>query len=163
MLEWLAAVAIVRRTERRVELAVTSATTWAGWTVAAAASLAAWLSWSWSGPVAIMAAVIGALGGMFATARRRLVFDRDDGLLRVEQRILGVRSRLAIPLFHLRAVVICYEHGHYVSYVERRAGGRIRIDDARHLPSILAVARAICDVTQLRLVTDQGSSSSSAG
>lgn len=163
MLDWLASVAVVRRSERRIELAVTATTRWAGWTLTtASAALAAW-AWSWTPLLASLPAVLGVLGFLLATTRRRLVFDRDEGMLRVEQRILGVRSRLAIPLFHLRALVIAAEEHHFVAYLERRAGGRIRIDDSRHLAPLLALGRAICEVTQLRLVSEASRSTGSAG
>jgi hypothetical protein len=163
MLDWLASVAVVRRTEHRIELAVTTTTTWAGWAVVAVALLGSVLIWPWSRPIAAVPILIAALGALVATARRRLVFDRDDGLFRVEQQVLGMRSRLAIPLFHLRSIVIANERGHFVAYVERRTGGRIRIDDSRQLAKLLAVAHAICEVAQLRLITDAPDHSSTVG
>lgn len=163
MLEWLASVTVVRRTDRRIELAVTRATSWAGWTLCASAGLAFALLWSSSRPLAATAALVALLGVLLATARRRLVFDRDDGLLRIEHRFVGLRSRMAVPLFHLRAIVIVQEKRHFVAYVERRTGGRIRIDDGRHVHQLLALAQAICSVTQLRLVSDMANHSSTAG
>ncbi|MEZ4360087.1 MAG: hypothetical protein R3B48_07900 [Kofleriaceae bacterium] len=156
MLEWVASLAVTERSERRLELAITSATTWTGWGLAAAAALSAAFAWSVSHALAMAMLAFFAVGTALATTKRRLVFDRDDGVLRVEQRIFGVRSRLAVPLFHLRAVVVTAEGRHFVAYLERRSGGRIRIDDGRHLAPLLALARAICDVTELRLVTDEG-------
>lgn len=163
MLDWLASVAVVRRTERRIELAITRATSWAGWGIAALASLAALAAWTIAPLLAALPGLLAVIGALLATTRRRLVFDRDDGLLRVEQRILGVRSRLAVPLFHLRAVVVTAEDGHFVAYLQRRAGGRIRIDDARQAEPLLALGRAICEVTDLRLVSEAPRTSSSAG
>lgn len=162
MLDWLASMAVVRRTERRVELAITAGTRWAGWMISAASSVIA--AWAWAiAPIAAAAPALVAVAGLLlATTRRRLVFDRDDGLLRVEQRVLGVRSRLAVPLFHLRAVVIAAEEHHFVAYLERRVGGRIRIDDSRHLAPLMLLGRAICEVTQLRLVSDIARPKSSA-
>lgn len=153
MLDWLASVAVVRRSERRIELAVTAATRWTGWAIAAAAAGLAAMAWMAMPMLSALPAVLIALGLLLATTERRMVFDRDEGLLRVEQRIMGVRSRMTIPLFHLRAVVIAAEGVHYVAYLERRAGGRIRIDDSRNLVQMMALGRAICEVTQLRLVT----------
>jgi hypothetical protein len=96
-----------------------------------------------------------ALGVLLGTLRRTLVFDRDDGLLRSEQRILGIRRRAAIPLFHLRAVVVsARRRGIYVAYVERRLGGTIHLDEARRPAPLLALAEAISDVAELRLVYD---------
>jgi hypothetical protein len=97
--------------------------------------------------------VIG-LGGLLGTLRRRLVFDRDDGLLQIEQRVFGIRRRAAIPLFHLRAVVVSARRGFYVAYVERRVGGTIHLDEARRPAPLLALAEAIADVAELRLVYD---------
>jgi hypothetical protein len=160
MLDWLASVAVVRRDERRIELAVTAPTRWAGWAIATAAAALMVVTWRATPLLAGLPAVLVILGALLATTRRRMVFDRDDGLLRVEQRILGVRSRLTVPLFHLRAVVVAAEGSHYVAYLERRAGGRIRIDDSRDLVQMMALGRAICDVTQLRLVTNSPRTSS---
>jgi hypothetical protein len=95
------------------------------------------------------------LGILLATLRRKLVFDREDGLLHSEQRILGVRRRAAIPLFHLRAVVVAARRGGmYVAYVERRLGGTIHLDEARRSAPLLALAEAIAEVAELRLVFD---------
>jgi hypothetical protein len=162
MLDWLASVAVVRRSERRIELAITAPTRWAGWAISALSTIAAGFAWSWLPMLAALPGVLGVVGLLLATTRRRLVFDRDEGLLRVEQRIFGVRSRLAVPLFHLRAVVVAAEQHHFVAYLERRAGGRIRIDDSRQLAPLLAIGRAICEVTQLRLVSEAPRTSSSA-
>jgi len=96
-----------------------------------------------------------ALGILLGTLQRRLVFDREDGLLRSEQRILGIRRRAAIPLFHLRAVVVAARRGGiYVAYVERRVGGTIHLDEARRPAPLLALAEAISEVAELRLVFD---------
>jgi hypothetical protein len=96
-----------------------------------------------------------AIGGLLGTLRRTLIFDRDDGWLRIEQRILGIRRRAEIPLFHLRAVVVAARRrGMYVAYVERRIGGTIHLDEARRPGPLLALAEAIADVAELRLVYD---------
>jgi hypothetical protein len=163
MLDWLASMTVVRRSEQRIELAITAGTRWTGWALAAAATVIAAWAWTLAPLAAAVPALVAVIGALLATTRRRLVFDRDDGLLRVEQRVLGVRSRLAVPLFHLRAVVIAAEDHHFVAYLERRVGGRIRIDDSRHLAPLLALGRAICEVTQLRLVSDAARPTSSAG
>ncbi len=156
MLEWLGSFAISERTPRRVELALTRATSWLGWAVAvlalslvpAAYALAPWL--------ALVSLVVMAAGLAVATVRRRFIFDADDGLLRVEQRILGVRSRLAVPLFHLRALVVVRDGDSFALHVERRTGARIFVDESRHLERLLTVAAAICSATELRLVRRDG-------
>jgi hypothetical protein len=163
MLERLGSLAVVSHTERRLELQITAATTWTGWSLAGLASALCAVVWPLSHLLTALPMALAVLGGLLATTRRRLVFDRDDGLLRVEQRIAGLRSRVAVPLFHLRAVVVAAERGHWVAHLERRAGGRIRVDDARQRAPLLAMARAICDVTQLRLVCDEHDPTSSAG
>jgi hypothetical protein len=152
VLDWLGSVQIRKRTESRVELDLTRATAWTGWALTGAGS---WLFnlgtiWAKLGALALI-----ALGVLLATLRRRLVFDREDGLLRSEQRILGVRRRAAIPLFHLRAVVVAARRrGIYVAYVERRIGGTIHLDEARRPGPLLALAEAIAEVAELRLVFD---------
>ena len=95
MLDWLGSVQIRKRTSTRVELDLTRATAWTGWGLAAGG---AWL-------VSLGAAVGDAArrarprasAVLLGTLRRRLVFDRDEGLLRSEQRILGIRRRARDP------------------------------------------------------------------
>jgi hypothetical protein len=152
VLDWLGSVQIRTRSENRVELDLTRATAWTGWGLAA---IGVWLLllgalWALIGGV-----FLAAVGGLLGTLRRKLVFDREDGLLRIEQRVLGIRRRAAIPLFHLRAVVVAARRGGiYVAYVERRVGGTIHLDEARRPAPLLQLAEAIADVAELRLVYD---------
>jgi hypothetical protein len=152
VLDWLGSVQIRKRSGSRVELDLTRGTAWTGWAFAAVGT---WLViWSalWAN---VLGAVLLAIGILLSTLQRKLVFDREDGLLRTEQRILGVRRRTAIPLFHLRAVVVSVRRGGlYVAYVERRVGGTIHLDEARRPGPLLTLAEAICEVAELRLVYD---------
>lgn len=150
MLDWLGSVQIRTRTATRVELDLTRATAWTGWALAAiGAYLCALRGWAVLG-----GALLILVGALLASLRRKLVFDRDDGLLRSEQRIFGVRRRTSIPLFHLRAVVVAARRGMYVAYVERRIGGTIHLDEARRSAPLLQLAEAISEVAELRLVFD---------
>ena len=152
MLDWLGSVQIRMRTPSRVELDLTRATAWTGWGLTAAGVWFATLGIIWAKLGAVC--LIG-LGVLLGTLRRKLVFDRDDGLLRSEQRILGIRRRAAIPLFHLRAVVVAARRrGTYVAYVERRVGGTIHLDEARRPGPLLGLAEAIAEVAELRVVYD---------
>ncbi|HEU4731801.1 MAG TPA: hypothetical protein VFT22_28085 [Kofleriaceae bacterium] len=151
MLDWLGSVQIRKRTEARVELDLTRATAWTGWALAAAGAYLFTLG-RW---VTIAGVLVFGAGVLLATLRRKLVFDREEGLLRSEQRIFGIRRRTAIPLFHLRAVVVAARRGGiYVAYVERRLGGTIHLDEARRSAPLLALAEAISEVAELRLVFD---------
>jgi len=150
VLDWLGSVQIRKRSEQRVELDLTRATSWTGWAITAGGVWLALLSslWATVGGVAVIAA-----GLLLGTLKRKLVFDREDGLLTIEQHIFGIRRRAAIPLFHLRAVVVAAKRGGiYVAYVERRVGGTIHLDEARRPAPLLALAEAISDVAELRLV-----------
>lgn len=151
MLDWLGSVQIRKRSSSRVELDLTRATAWTGWVLCAFGGYLCTLGrWAILG-----GALMCGLGILLATLRRKLVFDREDGLLHSEQRILGVRRRAAIPLFHLRAVVVAARRGGmYVAYVERRLGGTIHLDEARRSAPLLALAEAIAEVAELRLVFD---------
>lgn len=152
MLDWLGSVAIRQRTEKRLELALTRGTAWTGWGITAAGAWLFTIAAIWT---AVLGVLVVAAGVLLGTLRRRLVFDRDDGLLHIEQRVLGVRRRAAIPLFHLRAVVVsARRRGLYVAYVERRVGGTIHLDEARRPAPLLALAEAIADVAELRVVFD---------
>ena len=153
MLDWLGSVQIRTRTPTRVELDLTRGTAWTGWGFAAAGGSLIVLFgslWAMFGGMLLV-----GLGTLLGTLQRRLVFDRDDGLLRVEQRVMGISRRAAIPLFHLRAVVVSARRGGiYLAYVERRVGGTIHLDEARRPAGLLALAEAIADVAELRLVYD---------
>ena len=152
MLDWLGSVQIRARTASRVELELTRGTAWTGWAIAAVGTWLVTLDSVWA---KIGGGLVLALGILLGTLQRRLVFDREDGLLRSEQRILGIRRRAAIPLFHLRAVVVAARRGGiYVAYVERRVGGTIHLDEARRPAPLLALAEAISEVAELRLVFD---------
>ena len=151
MLDWLGSVAVRQRSASRVELDLTRATAWTGWALAGGGVWLCVLGTLWS--ILLGGFAIGC-GVLLGTLRRRLVFDRDDGLLRIEQRVLGIRRRAAIPLFHLRAVVVAARRGIYVAYVERRVGGTIHLDEARKPAGLLQLAEAISDVAELRLVFD---------
>jgi hypothetical protein len=151
VLDWLGSVQIRKRTGTRVELDLTRATAWTGWALGAVGGyLCIRGGWGFLAGV-----VVFGLGILLGTLRRKLVFDREEGLLRSEQRIFGIRRRAAIPLFHLRAVVVAARRGGmYVAYVERRLGGTIHLDEARRSAPLLALAEAISEVAELRLVFD---------
>lgn len=152
MLDWLGSVQIRKRTATRVELVLTRATAWTGYGLAAGGVRLVTLGPLWA---MITGAIVLALGVLLGTLRRTLVFDREDGLLRSEQVILGIQRKQAIPLFHLRAVVVsARRRGLYVAYVERRIGGQIHLDEARHPAPLLQLAEAIAEVAELRLVYD---------
>jgi hypothetical protein len=152
MLDWLGSVRIKRRSATRVELELTRGTILTGWAFVGGGAWLVALQLAWSVTLGVLVAVLGLLLG---TLQRRLVFDREDGLLRSEQRVFGIRRRAAIPLFHLRAVVVAARSGGiYVAYVERRAGGTIHLDEARSSAPLLGLANAISEVAELRLVFD---------
>ena len=151
MLDWLGSVQIRKRTGTRVELDLTRATAWTGWALSAVGGYLC-VRGGWT---LLAGVIVLGVGILLATLRRKLVFDRDEGLLRSEQRIFGIRRRAAIPLFHLRAVVVAARRGGmYVAYVERRLGGTIHLDEARRSAPLLALAEAISEVAELRLVFD---------
>jgi len=152
VLDWLGSVQIRKRTASRVELALTRATAWTGWALAALGVYVVIHHALWS---TVLGTFVLGLGVLLGTLRRRLVFDREEGLLRCEQRILGIRRRAAIPLFHLRAVVVAARRGGmYVAYVERRVGGTIHLDEARRPAPLLGLAEAVSEVAELRLIYD---------
>lgn len=161
MLDWIGTLRVRARTPRRVELCLTRSTTVAGWVLGAGAAALGvligrgqWPAIAWALPVAIT--VVAAL---LATVRRTLVFDRDDGVLHVEQRLFGITSRAVVPMFHLRAVVIAARLGarvgpRFIAYVDRRIGNPIHLDESQRCATLLPIAEAIAEVAELRLVYD---------
>lgn len=154
MMDRLGALAVASRSDRRLEFALTRTTAWVGWLLAFAALAILPVAWSWWRPAAVVPGALGGLALAMITARRRLIFDCDDGLFRLEQRVFGLRSRLALPLFHLRRVVVTQRGRWFVTYVERRVGGEIRLEESLDAARVYDVAQAVCDVTKLRL-TDE--------
>jgi len=155
MLGLVGSLRIRRRTARRIELALTRSTHVVGWSLTfAAVALAIWLA-TVSLVFASIPAVGAGIGLVIATMRQRLIFDRDDGVLRVEQRLVGFPSHQVVPLFHLRAVVVrSRPRGGFVALVERRVGDPIVLDSADSPGPLYALAQAVAEVAQLRLVYD---------
>ena len=65
--------------------------------------------------------------------------------------MLGVTSRVEIPLFHLRAVVVLAQPGgprksKYVAFVDRRVGEPIYLDEASRVARLMKIAEAIAAV-----------------
>ena len=161
MLDWIGTLRIRSRSARRVELCLSRSTTFAGWVVVAAGLALGAACWRFAAPAiawALPGLVLG-LGALLATVRRELVFDRENGVLEIEQRLLGIASRAVVPLFHLRAVVIAARPGarigpRFIAYVDRRIGNAIHLDEAQRCAALLTIAEAIAEVAELRLVYD---------
>ena len=160
MLDGVGSLKLRSRSAHRVELALSRSTAIVGWLLALGAGALALFLWSITWVLAAIPGAFALVGLLLASVRRELVFDRDDGVLRIEQRILGVSSRASIPLFHLRSVVVVARPARlggtpkYVAYVERRVGGTIHLDESRRCATLLKVAEAIADAAELRLVYD---------
>jgi len=162
MLDWIGSLRIRRRSARRVELCLSRATAVAGWVLLGLGLVAAAILWKISIALAAVPGLVAVFGLVLATLRRELVIDRDDGLLRVEQRVVGLASRASIPLFHLRAVVIAARAEpdrrslgpRFIAYLDRRVGGQIHLDESRRCAALMPLAKAIAEVAELRLVYD---------
>jgi hypothetical protein len=159
MLDWIGTLRVRARTQSRLELCLTRSTAVAGWVVFAAGVALAGATWHFELPQItwIVPGIVTLFGLLLASLSRELVFDRDDGVLRMEQHLFGIGTRAVIPLFHLRAVVISARTGvgpKFIAYVDRRIGGRIHIDEAQRCASLLTIAEAIAEVAELRLVYD---------
>jgi hypothetical protein len=161
-LDWIGSLRIRQRSSNRVELCLTRSTSIAGWAMASDAAALTAAATPVSLWLAAVPGVIAALGLVLGTLRRTLVFDRDDGLLRVEQQLIGITTRAAIPLFHLRAVVLAArvapDHAalgpRFVAYLDRRVGPSIHLDESRRAAQLKPLVEAIAEVTELRLVYD---------
>lgn len=161
MFDWIGSLRITERNSMRVALRLSSGTRTLGWVSLLAGVLLAW--WVW--PISMwLAAIPGSLAlfGLAVTSlRREMVFDREAGVLRVNQSAFGIKSHQVVPLFHLRAVVIVARAVHlprrllsstgFVAYVDRRVGDAIFLDEARRSAGLFRMAEAIAEVADLRL------------
>lgn len=160
MLDGVGSLRLRERSPRRVELGLSRSTAIVGWALAALFAAVAITVWPIAWVLGVIPAILALVGILLATVRRELIFDRDDGLLRIEQRILGITSRATIPLFHLRSVVVVARPARlgsaprYVAFVERRIGGSIHLDESRRCATLLRLAEAIAEAAELRLVYD---------
>jgi hypothetical protein len=160
MFDGVGSLRLRKKSAHRVELTLTRQTSIVGWLLALGGGFLAIAAWTTAWVLAVVPGIVAIVGLLLATVRRDLVFDREDGLLRIEQRILGITSRASIPLFHLRSVVVSARvprfgaTPRYVAYVERRIGGAIHLDESRRCAALLRLAEAIADAAELRLVYD---------
>ncbi|MBK7073788.1 MAG: hypothetical protein IPH44_15935 [Myxococcales bacterium] len=156
MLAEIGTMQVRSRSATRVVIAMGWSTAVIGWAVLAIALSAAFALAPTSRWLAGVACAVAFAAWLVATARHRLEFDRDDGVLRIERRIAGLGTRAVVPLFHLRAVVVRRKrHGDgFVAALERRNGEPIVIDSGERAAPLYELVRTIADVTDLRLVYD---------
>ncbi len=166
MLDWIGSLVLRERSSRRVVVALSPTTRAVGLGVLTLGVYGAWLAWPVSPWLVMLPACVVGLGLMLSTMRRELTFDGEDGVLRMDQCVIGIPSRAVIPLFHLRAVVIVARGAEepsalsllaparYVAYIDRRVGEAIYLDESRRCASLLEMAEAIADVADLRLEYD---------
>lgn len=165
MLDWIGSLRLRERSSKRVVVSLSRSTLVAGWLMIAGSALLGYLIWSVSvWMLAVPAAgVMG--GGLLCSLRRTLIFDREGGVLEVEQGAFGKVKRATIPLFHLRAVVIVARadarllgvlapSSRYVAYLDRRVGAAIYLDESARCADLLPMAEAIAEVAELRLEYD---------
>jgi hypothetical protein len=173
MLDWVGSLRLRESSAVRVGLSLSRSTQLVGWGMVLAGIYGALLAWPVARWLAVAPLLLCLLGLVLGTMRRELVFDRADGVLRIDQRALGIGNRAVVPLFHLRAVVIAArpEEGfvaamrgtprsRYVAYVDRRVGDAIYLDEARRCADLLRIGEAIAEVAELRLEYDAMSQAS---
>lgn len=152
----LGSLRIRRRSARRIELAISRTTQAVGWLTSGAGVVGALWLLSWSTAAAMIAGLFALGGVVIATMRHDLCFDRDDGVLRIDQRIAGIPRQAVVPLFHLKAVVVKarLQGSGFVAEIERRVGEPIVLDAHDHPGPLYKLAQAVSDVAGLRLVYD---------
>jgi hypothetical protein len=161
MLDWIGTLRVRSRTTGRLELCLTRSTALAGWVVFAVGIALGGVVWRFHLPQLVWAlpGLVVLIGLLLASLSRELIFDREDGVLRMEQHFFGIGTRHVIPIFHLRAVVISARaHARvgprFVAYIDRRIGSRIHLDESQRCAALLTIAEAIAEVAELRLVYD---------
>jgi hypothetical protein len=158
VVDWIGSLRLEQRGQARLVLSLSRGTHLLGAGMIAVGALAAARLWSTSALAVVVAAVLAAAGAVLASLERRLTFDRDAGVLELEQRTFGIGNRTTVPLFHLRAVVVVARQtpgraavAKYVAYLERRVGRPIYLDEARTCARLMKLAEAIAEVAELRL------------
>jgi hypothetical protein len=161
MFDWIGSLRITERNRMRVALRLSPATRLVGWALVISGCLIAWRAWPVSMWLALIPGAVALFGLAVTSLRREMVFDREAGVLRMDQSAFGIQSRQVVPLFHLRAVVIVARAVHlprrllsstgFVAYVDRRVGDAIFLDEARRSAGLFRMAEAIAEVADLRL------------
>jgi hypothetical protein len=167
MFDWIGSLRVRESSDKRVVLSLSKSTQVVGLALFCLGAYAAFLTWPISQWLAMLPGLVAGLGLLLFTLRRSLVFDREAGILRVEQRAFGLVSRSIEPVVHLRAVVIVARNAstadplqrlesrrRYIAYVERRIGEAIYLDEAKRCAGLLRMAELIADVAELRLEYD---------
>ncbi|GAB4570593.1 MAG: hypothetical protein Tsb0020_25490 [Haliangiales bacterium] len=165
MFDWLGSIKLHERSSTRVVLSLARGTRLVGWALVVGSLPLIYVAWSLATWLLLVPGLIAALGLMLATLQRVFVFDREAGVLEIEQGVLGWRQRATIPLFHLRAVVIVarerrgliaslFAPGGYLAYLDRRVGEAIYLDESRRCAALLPMAEAIAELAELRLEYD---------
>ncbi len=173
MFDWVGSLKLRERSPTRVMLTLSRATQVVGAIVCAFGIFATTQLWPVSPWLGALAIVTAAAGLVLATMTRRLIFDRDAGVLRIEHRTAGIPTTSVVPLFHLRAVVVKRQSAvgsapwrvngaptRYVVFLERRVGELIYLDESRRCANLLKMAEAIAEVAEVRLEYDAMSQAS---
>ena len=148
----LGALRVTQRDEGRLELSSGRLAFWFGWTLCAVALAAAWWVFAVSTWLAGGCGTLALFAALFATAERRLVFDRAAGVVIVSQRIVGISTKSVVPLFHLRAVVVKASGNGFVAYLDRRLGENIELERDTTSPKLVAMAQTIARSIGIRYV-----------
>ncbi len=174
MLDWIGSLQMRHASSVRVELRLSRSTYIAGWSMVLIGIALTYALWGASPWMMTVSTVLAGLGVLLATLHRSLTVDRSAGILEVEHGTLGIHRRHAIPLFHLRAVVILARDGkdplgsvlgpaRFAAYVDRRVGSPIYLDESQRCADLLPMAEAIAEVAEIRLEYDATAQASSGG
>lgn len=171
MLDWVGSLRMRESSHGRVVLSLSRTTRVAGGVLLVSAAVVTWWLWPVSRYLALAPGALALLGLLLVSLQRQLIFDREAGVLRVDQSAFGLANRSIVPLFHLRAVVIVAREDpvdgldklvgprKFVAYVERRVGDAIYLDESKRCASLMAMAEAIAEVAEVRLEYDATSPS----
>jgi hypothetical protein len=164
--DWIGSLRLSERSAHRVVLRLTRTTRMYGSLIAALGAAVAFALWPVSPWLGAVPLALAAFGATLVSIDRRLTFDREAGVLRLETRTLGFTTCQEVPLFHIRAVCVVAQPGiervlggaggRYVAFVERRVGEPIYLDEARRCARLMRMAEAIAEVADVRLEYDAG-------
>jgi len=174
MFDWLGSLELKEQAQTRAVFGLSKGTRTAGAVLFAVGFYFAARAFPVTPWLALVPALLSLLGLVLVTLRRRVVVDKEAGIMTVFQSAFGIGNEIKFPLFHLRAVVIVARpkrasdalaflpgSARFVAYFDRRVGEVVFLDESARCANLLRMAELIADVAGVRLEYEAPTSATS--